>query len=118
MSSSRSRGPQHRAWLVDLDGTLYHQRWVRAAMAAELMLGNWSAVPLVRAFRRAQEEMRQQEPTDNGCPYERQLERTAQRLGVTPGHVRTAVERWMVERPLKWLRLFRRRQLIDEIRLF
>src|SRR5205823_12959625 len=59
---------KHRAWLVDLDGTLYYHRWVRAAMAAELVLGHWRAIPLIRAFRYAQEAMRQEAIQHKNCP--------------------------------------------------
>jgi len=104
--------------LVDLDGTLYHQRWVRTAMAAELLLGHWRVIPLLRSFRQTQEVMRQEAAKDNCCPFQGQIDRVAQQLGTTQDHVRIAVEHWMVQRPLKWLRLCRRRQLIDEIRIF
>jgi FMN phosphatase YigB (HAD superfamily) len=104
--------------LVDLDGTLYRQRWVRLAMAAELMLGHWRVIPLLQTFRRTQEELRQEVGQAKQCPYGQQLERVAHRFGSTPEQVRATVEYWMVERPLKWLNLCRRRQLIDEIRCF
>ncbi len=40
-----------RALIVDLDGTLYHPLPVKLAMAAELGLFGWRAVPLLREFR-------------------------------------------------------------------
>jgi HAD superfamily hydrolase (TIGR01549 family) len=107
-----------RAWLVDLDGTLYDQRWVRLAMGAELLAGHWTVIPTLRAFRRAQEEMRQEARLGNDCPYHQQIQRAAKHCGTTEEHVRSIVELWMVHKPLKWLRLFRRRQLIAQIEDF
>ncbi len=114
-SDPRSR---YRAWLVDLDGTLYHQHLVRLAMGAELLFGHWRVIPLLQAFRVAQENMRQEAGRTFNCPYHGQVERVAEQFGTTAEHVRSTVQYWMVQRPLKWLRLFRRRQLIAEIGSF
>ncbi len=48
----RAKHAEYDAWLVDLDGTLYTQRWVRLAMAAELAPFGWSALPILKRFRR------------------------------------------------------------------
>lgn len=114
-----------RAWLVDLDGTLYHPLPVRTAMAFELAVSGARVVPVIRAFRRQHELVRDAarvrrenprlEPTS---PYELQLDRTAEVLGRDVPSVRRAVEEWMLERPGKWLRMFRRRSLLREIEHF
>jgi HAD superfamily hydrolase (TIGR01549 family) len=55
----------------------------------------------------------------NSNPFDTQIERTAERLGVKSEHVRELVDEWMFARPARWLRLFRRRSLlrrIDEFR--
>jgi HAD superfamily hydrolase (TIGR01509 family) len=105
-----------QAWLVDLDGTLYTQAPVRAAMAAELSLLGWSSLRLLRRFRREQELLRELEL--EGDPFQLQLERTAAALGVSPSAIEPRVREWMIERPAKWLALFRRRALLDEIGAF
>jgi len=106
----------HDAWLVDLDGTLYAQTPVRLAMGAELALFGWRVARVLERFRREQEELRKLEL--EGDPFLLQVERTAAALGVSTTLVDAAVRSWMIERPGKWLSLFRRRALLDEIRTF
>jgi FMN phosphatase YigB (HAD superfamily) len=111
----------YKAWLVDLDGTLYRARWVRLAMACELVLGHWRTIPLLRAFRQEHERIRgcDADPATNDLalksPYVDQLERTAQRLNMSREDVELVVTHWMIERPGKWLWTFRRRSLLQEI---
>lgn len=107
---------EHEAWLVDLDGTLYAQTPVRLAMAAELSLLGWSALRTLQRFRQEQEALRALEL--EGDPFRLQLERTAAALGASPESVEALVQAWMIERPGKWLSLFRRRALLEEIRAF
>jgi HAD superfamily hydrolase (TIGR01549 family) len=107
----------HDAWLVDLDGTLYHALPVKAAMAAELLLGGLPAVGTLRAFRRQHEELRDHLAA-GADPYRVQLERTAAELGRDVDGVSSTVTEWMHARPGKWIRLFRRKALLDEIAAF
>jgi HAD superfamily hydrolase (TIGR01549 family) len=87
---------------------------VKLAMAAELALLGMSAMPLLRRFRHEHEAMRDLE----GDPFRLQIARTAQALGVSEDHVEPVVREWMLERPGKWLRMFRRRSLLAEIQAF
>jgi HAD superfamily hydrolase (TIGR01549 family) len=106
----------HDAWLVDLDGTLYVQTAVRLAMAAELSLLGLRAVRVLKRFRREHELVR--ELGLEGDPFRLQLERTAEALGEPATEVEAHVRDWMIERPAKWLALFRRRALLREIGAF
>jgi HAD superfamily hydrolase (TIGR01509 family) len=106
----------HAAWLVDLDGTLYVQAPVRLAMAAELSLLGWPSVRFLRQFRREHERLR--ELGLEGDPFRLQIERTAQALGASPSAIEATVRDWMIERPAKWLPLFRRRELLAELASF
>jgi HAD superfamily hydrolase (TIGR01549 family) len=106
---------KYRAWLVDLDGTLYYQPPVQLAMAVELVLGGWSALPCLRAFREEHERLRVEPPEPAADAFETQLKRTAERLGRTDQEIRQLVEQWMVVRPCRWLRPLRRRALLEEI---
>jgi FMN phosphatase YigB (HAD superfamily) len=106
----------HAAWLVDLDGTLYVQTPVRMAMAAELSLLGWSSVRRLQRFRREQELLRELEL--EGDPFRLQVERTAAALDEPTSVVEASVRDWMIERPAKWLPLFRRRGLLAEIDVF
>jgi HAD superfamily hydrolase (TIGR01549 family) len=107
-----------RAWLVDLDGTLYEARWVKLAMAAELALGGWGAVATLRRFRKQHELVREELAEDVESPFALQLERTASDLGIDEALVRARVTEWMIERPGRWIRRFRRQALLDEITRF
>ncbi|MBK8996909.1 MAG: HAD family hydrolase [Myxococcales bacterium] len=107
-----------RAWLVDLDGTLYTARWVKLAMAAELALGGWGAVSTLRRFRREHELLRDELDQDVESPFSLQVERTAAALSVDRVLVERHVTEWMIERPQKWIRRFKRQGLLDEIASF
>jgi FMN phosphatase YigB (HAD superfamily) len=115
---------QYDAWLVDLDGTLYTQRWVRLCMAAELALFGWSALPILKRFRHEQEAQREKllagetVPVTHASPFHAQLGRTAEGLGVALARVESVVQDWMFRRPGKWIRLFPRKSVIAEVRVF
>jgi beta-phosphoglucomutase-like phosphatase (HAD superfamily) len=106
---------EYRAWLVDLDGTLYYQSPVQLAMAVELALRGWQALPCLRAFREEHERLRVAPPDPAADAFETQVRRTALRLGRTDQEVRQLVEQWMLVRPCRWLRPLRRRRLLEEI---
>ena len=118
MTASSSAGSSPRAWLVDLDGTLYHPLPVKLVMAAQLLLGGWGALGTVRAFRRQHELLRADPEAPPGDPYAIQLERTADALGRPVDEVAVVVEDWMQRRPAPWVRRFRRRDLLAEIAAF
>lgn len=108
-----------RAWLLDFDGTLYHARYVRLAMAAELALLGWNAVAILRTFRKEHERIRHEFAASQGAsPYALQIERTAQRMSVPASEVERLVHHWMVVRPGRYIRWFRRRALAREIAAF
>ncbi|MFN8065271.1 MAG: HAD family hydrolase [Vicinamibacterales bacterium] len=110
-----------RAVLFDLDGTLYHQRPVRAWMAAELgrfvatdPRRGWRTAQVLRAYRRAQESLRHSSP----ALYEAatQLDLAASRSGVPRQDVARIVDEWMFERPLKYLARYKASGLADVLR--
>jgi HAD superfamily hydrolase (TIGR01549 family) len=107
----------HAAWLVDLDGTLYSAPPVRLCMLGELSLGGWRVLPTLRRFRSEQEQLRRSQ-NEPGDPYRVQIERTALACGITAAEVERRVEEWMLERPAKWLWLFRRSALLEELATF
>src|SRR6185369_10113136 len=100
---------QYDAWLVDLDGTLYTQRWVKLAMAVELVLFGRSAIKTLRQFRHEHEAMREEQTANRALspihesPFAGQLARTAEKLGLPVADVERVVRHWMIERPGKWI---------------
>jgi FMN phosphatase YigB (HAD superfamily) len=108
----------YAAWLVDLDGTLYRQDVVRAAMAAELFCFGWRDIRTLRAFRQEHERLRSDAGAEVVDPYLQQIHRAAQRLRLTDQQVMAVVDRWMISRPGRWLRLFRRRPLLEAIAVY
>ncbi len=108
----------YRAWLVDLDGTLYDARWLKLAMLAELGLLGAPDWRVVRQFRREHERLRAQAYAGKRTPFEEQLRRTAAALEAPPERVQAQVDEWMIRRPCKWIRAFRRRSLLAEIEDF
>jgi HAD superfamily hydrolase (TIGR01549 family) len=86
-------------------------------MLLELALGGWSVVRTLRRFRSEHEHLRTQQSA-SANPYQLQLERTARALGLKPEQVENSVQEWMLERPGKWLKRFRRSALIDQLSAF
>ena len=110
---------RYAAWLVDLDGTLYHPAPVKFAMAAELLLFGWGAIKTLRTFRHAHETLRLLDAPEPGTasqsPFERQLGHAAQQLSRPLADVERTVREWMFERPLKWVARCKRQRLLDEL---
>ena len=104
------------AWIVDLDGTLYHPLPLKLCMGGELLLCGRRSLASVRAFRQEHERLRAELDRAVDSPWRLQLEGAAARLGCTPGQLESTVREWMITRPLHWLRPFRRRSLLAEIR--
>jgi HAD superfamily hydrolase (TIGR01549 family) len=101
---------RYRAVLFDVDGTLYRQDRLRAAMAAELAASAWRGLAplrIVREYRRAHESLRALGAAAE--PHaDVQIARAAAGAGVTPPVVAATVAEWMERRPLKYLRWCRR----------
>jgi HAD superfamily hydrolase (TIGR01549 family) len=109
---------RHAAWLVDLDGTLYPATPLRALMALELGVRGWAAIGTLRRFRQEHERLRREGVQAVTTPWDLQVERTAQRLGVDAYRVESHAREWMIERPSRWLRRLRREALLGEIDRF
>lgn len=109
---------RYAAWLVDLDGTLYHPLPVKLAMAAELMLFGWGSIKTLRTFRHAHERLRLLEADTSSArlsPFERQLAHAAEQLASPTSNVERTVREWMFERPLKWVARSKRQPLLDAL---
>jgi HAD superfamily hydrolase (TIGR01509 family) len=111
-----------RAWLCDLDGTLYHAGGVKWWMAAELLVLGPQHIPLLRAFRHAHEALRAEQVQNPELefapsPFEEQLRRVLA-PGQSDERTRRVVLDWMVHRPGKWLRRALRQTLVQEITSF
>ena len=108
-----------RAVLLDVDGTLYHQRALRCFMGLELCAlpfasrsyrAAYTTWRSLGSFRRIREELRHLgEPTASLATL--QYVETAERVGVNRGHLERMVAEWLYQRPLKYLRLCRRSDL-------
>jgi putative hydrolase of the HAD superfamily len=112
---------RYRAWLVDLDGTLYRHKPVQLAMVAELLLFGWGAIKTLRTFRQSHEELRGTSGDSASLalsPFQRQLNHAAQKLGRSPADVERTVREWMFRRPLKWVARSKRKQLLQILAQF
>ena len=105
----------HQAWLVDLDGTLYHPGPLKVAMATELLLFGVHHAPLLRRFRHEHERLRGGGTGSYPNPYAAQVGRTAEACGKSTEAVERIVREWMQERPGKWIYRFRRTGLLRQI---
>lgn len=97
-----------RAVLLDVDGTLYDQRRLRARLLPRLLLHGlrrpitgWRTAAAIRAYRDAQEQLRSAAPAP--ALAERQLALAGARCDLAPDVVRALVARWMEREPLSLL---------------
>jgi HAD superfamily hydrolase (TIGR01549 family) len=107
------------AVLLDVDGTLYHQGLLRCFMGLELCslpfsrrsFGSvYSIWRSLGAFRRVREELRLLgEPEDSLAML--QYVEAAKWIGEDRTQIESVVMEWIYQRPLKYLRLCRRRGL-------
>jgi HAD superfamily hydrolase (TIGR01549 family) len=112
-----------KAWLIDLDGTLYPAGPLKLAMAAELALLGAPAISILKEFRRHHELVREDllaDPDLHFVPsaFHEQLRRAAAEAGTTEERVHEHVVEWMTLRPGKWMRLFRLKTLLRRIEVF
>ncbi len=108
----------HRAWLVDLDGTLYRARPVKLRMAVELGLGGLGVTGVLRRFRKEHELLRHTLDHDVDSPFQEQIRRTAKALGRDVADVERIVQEWMVLRPCRHLAKNKNTALLEEIEAF
>ncbi len=118
MAPSESAIAPVRAILLDVDGTLYDARRLRARMAMALLLLAFRGISRARrtwrciqAYRRALEQVRHEKR--DGLPLaSRHLERAAELSGETTATIRAVVDEWLLERPLAYLAKAQRTGLI------
>ena len=116
---------QIRAVLLDVDGTLYHQQYLRSLMAVELSaapfalgsireaLGVWR---ILKCFREGREALRtMKDPRVPLVSFQYSL--VAEQVYVTSREVEMVVREWMYRRPLKYLRICRRRGMREFFQL-
>lgn len=106
-----------RGVLLDIDGTLYHQRSLRGLMAFELSTAPFALGSIrealrvwriLKCFREGREALRAME--DPRVPLvSLQYSLVAERVCVTSREVEMVVKEWMYRRPLKHLKICRRR---------
>lgn len=106
------------AWLVDLDGTLYRPAPVKMAMGVQLAMASAHTRKCVLTFRREHERLREELDQPVESPYAEQISRSASRLGLEIGELEKLIAEWMIRRPARWIRSWRRDALLEEIRLF
>lgn len=105
-----------RAVLLDVDGTLYWQNALRAFMVLELCSLPFARCSyqsaanvwkLLQTFRRVREELRELGASRESL-WELQFVHTGRHLDIEPAAVADAVSEWVLQRPLKYLRVCRR----------
>lgn len=101
-------GKSLEAVIVDVDGTLYRQDLLRAAMLKRLIRAHLTSPRLgirtfqiLKAYRREQEHLRTLTPSGNVTDL--QLQQVCKQTGHDMATVRSCVERWMETEPLELL---------------
>jgi FMN phosphatase YigB (HAD superfamily) len=106
-----------KAIVFDVDGTLYRQGPLRRAMAIRLVSAHlgcpgvaWRTFSALRAFRQAQEHLRDDTSGDVAAA---QLRVACERSGLDRASVAACVERWMEREPLPLLARFVQPGLVE-----
>jgi phosphoglycolate phosphatase/putative hydrolase of the HAD superfamily len=101
----RFEGSQLKAVVFDVDGTLYSQRLLRRGMLVRLLamlaarpVAGWQTLRVLRAYRRAQEHLRN--AAVSGDVAAAQIRLTCERTNVGREAVVECVSRWMEREPL------------------
>ncbi|MBQ7561406.1 MAG: HAD family hydrolase [Synergistaceae bacterium] len=110
---------KYRAIISDFDGTLYYQFPVRILMALWLII-YYVIFPLrikelffLREFRRLQEKHFGAN-TENF--YHSQIDRASRLYNLNPDKAESIINLWMIMRPLRIIKLFRRRRLLASLK--
>ena len=105
-----NQGKKYNALIVDLDGTLYFQNPVRLRMAISILIFcithplKWQEVFLVRDYRILY---------SNGVKHLERCSLLAQKYHLHTNHVEDIINKWMIERPIPFVRKFRDKRLIS-----
>jgi HAD superfamily hydrolase (TIGR01549 family) len=107
------------AVVFDVDGTLYDQSRLRRAMLLKLIrayalhpLQGRQVARVIRAYRHAQEELRESTSVD---PARQQATVAAGRTGVPTAEVERITVRWLEHEPLQVLARYRRAGLVETL---
>ena len=99
-----------RGVIFDLDGTLYDQIPVRICMLIELLFFfmafkiSRQKILALRFFRNKYEDL---SSNKYECAYNLSIEKTAQKFNLSPENVLKITDEWLINRPLKYIKLFR-----------
>ncbi len=111
----KKRADEYKAYIIDLDGTLYFQRPLRLSMLKELicfyLLHPFKIKELfaLKEYRSIREKRMYAEEEDFS---EKQILYLADRFKMDPGYLRNMLVNWMEEVPLKYIKKYRNKDLI------
>ena len=112
---------QYKAWVLDMDGTLYHQMPMRWYMALRLIScciihpKKVQDILILRDYRRLRENRFDAESAQFN---ESQIGEIAQKYHVLPETISAIIHDWMVVKPLTVIGLFQRRKLLSFIKAY
>jgi len=108
----------YKALIVDMDGTLYHQAQVRQRMAIKLFICcltrrvRFKELMILREYRKLRETREFSEGDDF---EEKQIDKISGKYKVKPECVKEVLGAWMIDIPLKYIRMSRDVNLIGTL---
>lgn len=109
---------EYKAWVLDFDGTLYYQLPLRICMALAL-LAHYATHPrkiseliLIQNYRQLREKLFAADKKDF---YILQLEKISEKYKISVSETEKLLEFWFFEKPLRFIKKFQRKNLIDSV---
>lgn len=109
---------EYKVWVLDFDGTLYHQLPLRICMALEL-LAHYATHPrkiseliLIQNYRQLREKLFAADKKDF---YIQQLKALEKKYKISVSEIENLLEFWFFEKPLKFIKKFQRKNLIESV---
>lgn len=96
----------NRYYIVDLDGTLYFQTPVRLIMISELLLYYVFHLSRLKDLKIISQYRKNHEKNIDDFDV------LAQQCKTDTQYAKSVIEKWMIKRPLKWIKIFADRKLL------
>ncbi|MBR1396107.1 MAG: HAD family hydrolase [Selenomonadaceae bacterium] len=110
---------QYKTWILDFDGTLYHQLPLRICMAMMLIIYyiirpfRINEVFIIRDYRRLREQLF---ATNSKDFHQQQLQFLSNKYKMPVDEIKQLIHLWLIEKPLPLIKMWQRKKLLSTIK--